>query len=234
MIAICIDSLATVLAPLAKGEWPGWIDHQTKSRIQRYHRLQDRQRSLAGVMLSRKMISALTGVSEGDITVLRDQCQKPFLPHLDLHFNLSHSGNHVACAVGPVPLGIDLEQVRPVQNFTAICKRVFTPAEQAAIEAGPPEDVLDRFFDYWTLKESYLKALGYGLSKPLQSFSIEIDRGRSPQLIDHSEMGPWYFKLYRLGDSYRCAVCAASPLFPDQPVCSAIGSEAPLFRPADA
>lgn len=79
---------------------------------------------------------------------------KPYLPeHPGFHFNLSHSGGWAVCAVSSVPVGVDLQEIRPVRP--ALLRRL-TPSERAQL-AGKP---LDAFFDLWTLKEAAAKCTG--------------------------------------------------------------------------
>jgi 4'-phosphopantetheinyl transferase len=93
-----------------------------------------------------------------------------------LRFSLSHSDNLIACLVArDVDVGVDVEDTtRPVEHL-AIGGRFFSPAEAAALAALPARQQGARFFQYWTLKESYIKARGLGLSLPLAAFSFRID-----------------------------------------------------------
>lgn len=93
-----------------------------------------------------------------------------------LPFNLTHTEGLVACVVadaraaaGGVAVGVDAETVdRPVA--IELADHYFAPPEVRALRALPPARQRDRFFEYWTLKEAYLKARGLGLSCPLDRF----------------------------------------------------------------
>ena len=88
-----------------------------------------------------------------------------------LHFNLSHTRGLVACAVGREPLlGVDVEAIDRTAASTRIAERFFAPSEVDALRRLPPEEQRERFFRFWTLKESYIKATGLGLSVPLDQF----------------------------------------------------------------
>ena len=105
-------------------------------------------------------------------TVAENPFGKPFLEtHPDFHFNLTHAGHYAAIVWGQSPVGIDLEIPRYRDAIARLTKRHFTPAEQeyAADTA--------RFYEIWTAKESYLKFLGTGINRPLDSFCT-----RSPEI----------------------------------------------------
>lgn len=208
MISVWAPTVDEVLNSLGNRDWPAWIDTETKSRIQRLHRCQDRRRSLAGHVLARTMIAAQIGIPVEEIRVNYDRFGKPELLSLNVFYNLAHCGDRVACALGSVRLGIDLEQIRNLHSFEEICKKVLTPREQRAIESA--EDRLERFFEFWTLKESYVKATGRGLSHPLASFELERTAvGWSVR--DRSSDYSWSLSTHRLRDGYWIAVCADTP-----------------------
>jgi 4'-phosphopantetheinyl transferase len=93
-----------------------------------------------------------------------------------LRFNLSHTFELIACGVAlNRAIGVDTEDTRRVVNTTEIAERFFSPAEVAALRALPSPARARRFFEYWTLKESYTKARGLGLSLPLEQLSFHVD-----------------------------------------------------------
>lgn len=86
-------------------------------------------------------------------------------------FNLSHSGDYAVCAIGDVPVGVDVQC--PEKNQGDLAAYFFTGAEQQWIaQAGDPDDEIRRFTRIWTRKESYLKLLGIGLNMELDSFEV--------------------------------------------------------------
>ncbi len=94
---------------------------------------------------------------------------KPFLvEYPDVHFNLSHSGNRVMCAVGPVEVGCDVEIINPSHVKSVI--RCFAESEQILASRSDKN-----FFRLWTLKESIIKLSGKGLVIPLRSFEVSLD-----------------------------------------------------------
>ena len=126
------------------------------------------------------------------------------------HFNLSHSGGRAILAVcDHVELGCDLEQVRPIDHL-GLARRYFHAAEVAAIEDAPdaPSQAL-AFFRIWTLKEAFVKALGIGLSIPLDGFAVSI-AGSTPALtLNPRGTGEaWWLHQAVLPDGYCRALAA--------------------------
>ena len=85
-----------------------------------------------------------------------------------LYFSLSHSGRLAACAVADRPVGLDVQERCTYRE--ALARRFFAPEEQRAFAGTDDRDAL--FGTVWSLKESWIKAEGTGLSTPLASFSV--------------------------------------------------------------
>lgn len=82
----------------------------------------------------------------------------------DVHLALSHSGDWLACAVAPVPIGLDIEVPKPRRRLDELVAAVFTASEQAAFAATEPSGRADLFHAVWTLKEAWLKRHAEGVS----------------------------------------------------------------------
>ncbi|MEI6895463.1 MAG: 4'-phosphopantetheinyl transferase superfamily protein [Colwellia sp.] len=95
---------------------------------------------------------------------------------IPLRFNLSHTKNLIICAVTlEHDIGCDVESTGRSNNVLGIAQRYFSVQETNELFALPESAQRDRFFDYWTLKESYIKAWGLGLAIPLADFSFYIN-----------------------------------------------------------
>jgi 4'-phosphopantetheinyl transferase len=130
-----------------------------------------------------------------------------------LRFSISHTHSLIVLAVTRGrALGVDVENVCARDASLDIAERFFSPSEVATLAGAPAKEQRDRFFEYWTLKESYIKARGMGLSLPLDKFSFRYPDARSveividPELADHP--GRWQFWQFRPRPEYLVAMCA--------------------------
>lgn len=135
------------------------------------------------------------GLREKDMSYGSTCCGKPFFPDAPgIHFNISHSSSKVAVAFSDSEVGCDIEEM--TSPDLDVAKRFFSRDEyEDVISREDPEWRSREFFRIWTLKESYLKATGTGLSVPPESFSV------SESLGGFSLKSPFSF------DGYACALC---------------------------
>lgn len=107
--------------------------------------------------------------------------RKPYLmDHPEIHFNLSHSGTMVMAAFADREIGCDIEK-NGKADFR-VARRFFHEAEQADLEQQPDLDAkTDRFYRYWTLKESFLKVTGEGMRLAMNRFCIRLDEAGCPE-----------------------------------------------------
>ncbi len=175
--------------------------------VERYKKSTDSQRSLLGEMLVRKIAGKLLSVSPDQLEFSKTEKGKPFIAgNNGVYFNVSHSGDWVAVAFGPGEVGIDIERIRQV-NYR-IAERYFSSEENTELNRLNEIDKLHYFFELWTLKESYLKLIGKGLTKSLGSFTIYAsDSGYS--IKDKSvRTNPVFFRQYSVEGGYKLAVCS--------------------------
>ena len=137
-----------------------------------------------------------------------------------LTFNLSHTQGCVACLIGRGrALGVDVEDSaanRP--HVLELAERFFSPSEAAALYALPLERQYDRFYELWTLKESYIKARGTGLSLGLSRFSFSVEDSTASVRFDRGfpdDPAAWAFRLFRPDERY--VIATAAELLPQKP-----------------
>lgn len=135
-------------------------------------------------------------------------------PEGALHFNLSHTHGLIACVIARAELGVDVEWTHRRGRTLQVADRYFSSGELAALRALPTQAQPSRFFDLWTLKESYIKARGMGLALPLGKFTFSFE-GTSPRLTCAPELGDdgetWRFFLLSPTAGHRAAVAARLP-----------------------
>lgn len=154
-------------------QWFSEADASRQTQILHFTRTLAQKQCLCADHLIREMLAA-RGISP---IFSRDGNGKPVLLNAPLHFNLSHSGDFVACAVYEHPVGIDIEALRDVSP--TLLKRICTAQERAYICADNSFDSA-RLLQVWTAKEAYLKYLGCGLHGDMRE--IEVVRCGVPTL----------------------------------------------------
>ena len=173
-------------------------------KADKYLRKEDMLRSLVGECLCRAMIAESFNLSHNSLEFSASDLGKPFLSECSsIHFNITHSGNWVGCAVSNAPVGIDIERHKSMN--TDIAERFFSVEETEFIKERADE-YTERFFRIWTLKESYIKAIGKGLHCPLNSFSV-ISNNMIKQYVTNGEVGKLNIRTIAIADHYSGAVC---------------------------
>lgn len=99
--------------------------------------------------------------------------QKPWFEQGSVNFSVSHSGDYWVCALGDVPLGVDIQKHKPC-NTELIARRFYHPDEAVWVREKPITD----FFKIWTAKESYVKLTGEGITDDFSSFTVINAHGR--------------------------------------------------------
>lgn len=194
-----------------------WLRGEEKNRYNRYQSQRQREHFLFGRVLLKTILSKYIGCAPADLKFDIDTHGKPFLNSdntLPLTFNLSHSGNRIVFAVSKnQDLGVDLELIKKERAILKIAERYFSTAETRELRNLPKASQVTRFYELWTLKESVLKACGYGLSRGLSK--IEFSFPTSDKLVMHSAPGSgnlthwqsWQMKEYK---NYMLAVSVKS------------------------
>jgi 4'-phosphopantetheinyl transferase len=125
-------------------------------------------------------------------------------------FSASHSGDLalIAVRIGRPAFAVDVEQVRPLDDADQLVARFFSPAEQEEYRTLDPADRQDAFWRGWTVKEAFVKAIGVGLSFPLDHFDVTLrpDRPAAIRRIQGVDAGPWDVRVIDLGASFRGAL----------------------------
>ncbi|MFX3636545.1 MAG: 4'-phosphopantetheinyl transferase superfamily protein [Candidatus Pristimantibacillus sp.] len=189
---------------------------EKQQRVRRYIHREDALRTVTADILSRSMICRSLNIKNADIQLVHNEYGKPFLSGVTtkLQFNNSHSGQWAVCALSHAAVGIDVEQISEIDMD--IAKHYFSEQEYSDLCDHADDQRLDYFFDLWTLKESYIKAAGMGLSLPLKSFSIRKDND-AIALHTLNELKFCSFKQYPIDSSYKMSVCAQhGEEFPEQ------------------
>ena len=224
-----------------------WLPEDEMLKVNRYLKQSAREQGLMVRGYLRALLSRFANIKPNEWVFEYGEKGKPRLsePQFNqtgLRFNLSHSGDWLFVAIHQndnaikgthqyedIQLGADIERCRESTNIHSILNHYFSKPEETALLALAEAEHRERFFDLWTLKESYIKAKGLGLALSLKSFAfdfnaVELDtfkvlKGDVLQLqpnvslsllndeTDRFELdSQWHCCLGKLNDTYRFAI----------------------------
>ncbi len=188
------------------------------SRAERFVFPEHRRRFVIARGLLRLILARYTAVEPEGLQFVYGRHGKPGLADKqngdDLQFSVSHSDDLALYGVARGRrIGVDLERVRAdllEEEIKQIAERFFSPREAAAILAAPPQQRRETFLSCWTRKEAYAKAIGKGLSLPLDQFDVSLDSRERAALLhtggDPEEAAHWSIQPLDLRPSYVAAL----------------------------
>jgi len=177
-----------------------------------------RNEYILGRGLTRWMLGTRIGVPPQSLRFYYSSRGKPYLQSRnEWHFNVSHSKSLFVCAMTTAgEVGVDIEQVRPIEDALGIARQFFCESENRRLQKLPAEYQETGFFECWTRKEAFLKATGEGLTRELDSFGVTFGPGETPRLerIDDPADDPsrWSLKVFAPAENYVGAVAVRAPI----------------------
>ena len=154
-------------AAIARGAGDGWLTDDERGRLAVMGSARRRAQFLAGHWLARTFAGRVLRIEVDGCTLVRADDGSPRL-HVDgrasrWHVSLTHSGDFVACALAPAPVGVDLEMPRAGRDLAGLAAFAFSPEEGARLAALPEATRSGEFHRLWSLKEARGKQIGEGL-----------------------------------------------------------------------
>lgn len=193
-------SLAHVLSP----------EEAERARGFRFERA--REAFVAAHSALRAVLGAHTGVAPEDVAFRYGPQGKPEIDGAS--FNVSHAGDVALVAVGEGRIGVDVEEMRPGVEMRALARRFFTPAENAALDALPDDELVRGFYGCWTQKEAFVKAVGEGVSFGLGRVEVAVHPARAGLVSLDGDAGAaahWTLAAVDVGAGYAAAIAVDAP-----------------------
>lgn len=200
------------------------MNAEEQARGRRYRFERHRRQFALTRALVRTTLSRYSDMAPHEWAFVQNQYGRPAIEasqnYLGLKFNLAHTNGLVVCAVirgasdDDRMVGVDVENTQRRGATVEIAKRYFSDREVADLGKAPEKKQRLRFFEYWTLKEAYIKARGMGLAIPLKQFSFHIASKVplgitfTPELQDDPRL--WRFWLLRPSPRHRAALAVRS------------------------
>lgn len=194
------------------------LSEDERSRAKRFHSQSDRDRFIAARGLLRILLGRYLTIDPSELQFCFSPLGKPALDKQrhgeDLRFNVSHSHRVVLYAVTRGrEVGIDIEWIRTDIDIDEMSRRFFSAREIAVLQTLPPQIKAEAFFNCWTRKEAYIKALGEGLSHSLQDFAVSLAPGEPAALLWIRGEGTerWSMTALTPEPCYAAALCVEGP-----------------------
>lgn len=184
------------------------VTDERRKKTDRLSLTKDRQLSLGAELL---LLYGLEqqGIKLREMTYKYGENGKPYLTgNQEVYFNLSHSEEVVICAISPQEIGCDVEKLHEINLNVA--RRFFCKGEYDMINAEKSEEKRrEMFFRLWTLKESFIKLTGMGMSMPMNSFEIKFNAD-GISVKQELNNKTYYFQEINFLEDYKCSVCGTA------------------------
>jgi 4'-phosphopantetheinyl transferase len=164
----------------------------------------------------RVLLARYVGTAPGDISFAYEAKGKPTIANEgSVHFNLSHSGSMALLAITRgCEVGVDIERIRSFSDMPRVAQRFFCVEESNELMALPADQRDLAFFRCWTRKEAYIKAVGDGLSVPLDSFRVTLQPGDPAKFVhlnhDAEAAAQWSLHNLEIAEGYAAALAYCS------------------------
>ena len=193
------------------------LSNDERNRADRFHFEKDRTAYTVARAALKSLLGDYLDMPASEIRFEYSAHGKPFLPNTAnlsrITFNISHSGGLalLAFAIGR-QVGVDVERIRPDFGTLEIAERFFSKSEVEVLLAQPVDQQSVCFFNCWTRKEAYIKAIGEGLSCPLDRFDVTLAMNEPARLIEtrvaSQNAADWLMHNLEVGPGYRAAIIA--------------------------
>jgi 4'-phosphopantetheinyl transferase len=190
--------------------WIGFLNNEENLRANKFLSLIDHNRYVHAQLFKKQVLSFHSGIAEEEIMIEHEaKYGKPYLKGFtSLHFNLAYRNDYALLGIAEKPIGIDIEKEIEIVNMGNFALNFFSDEERKwLLDEAKMDARKTNFFRLWTLKESFIKAIGKGISYNLQDFSVFMDDAM-PKLI-LPEKNPSNYKLKELlaPIGYKSALC---------------------------
>lgn len=187
--------------------WAGYLSACRQAEAVKKKSEQDRRLYLAAEILLNRSLEVLDMPIERPAVYRRNSYGKPYLLTSEpIYVNWSHSKEYVILALADREVGVDVQEMK-TEPKQSLIQRTLQPEELIVYDSAPQEQQKRLFYQYWTVKESYLKALGTGFYTPLDTFYVGMDE-LCPQIVQRIRERDYSCQLLVMPNKdYAAALC---------------------------
>ena len=182
-----------------------YVPLEKQKKIKSFLHFKDAKRTLVGEILVRSILGKQLSLKNKDINIYYNAYGKPYIKIE------GNSGDWVVCAFDSSPVGIDVEIIKLI-DLSLVLSFFSTEEAEYVFSIKSQNEQINRFYDLWTLKESYIKAIGRGLSIPLESFSIDLRNYleiiKMKSVLDNRY---YYLKKLFIDENHKLSICTMHP-----------------------
>ena len=193
-----------------------YLSAEEHKRADRFVHNADAKRFIIAYSGLRLILAKYLPVPKGNFAFKRNEHGKPYLINSPLCFNLSHSNDYVIWAFAlNNSVGIDIEYEKKNVDVLALAKRFFAKEEYTTLKNISSENQLSAFYRCWTRKEAFIKAIGKGLSYPLNKFAVTFEKkiyNWTIPIENKSDDQKWYLYSLKTPEKYTAAIVLKKPI----------------------
>ena len=187
------------------------LDQQERERTSRLRQPQHRDRFILSHSQLRRVLAQYLDQSPQSIEFCRGAQGKPAVlcrgeGEPPLQFNLSHSGDAAFIGVSRCPVGVDVEQFRPLTDSLSMAQRFFSEKEFIFLQSLHESERAIAFLKHWVCKEAYVKATGDGLVQQLHQVVVDLEEPVSWNSLPQGTPQDWQLQLFRPTEQTVAAV----------------------------
>ena len=174
------------------------LPNYRKDKVDNFRFIKDKKLSSGAFLLLKKLLDEIN-ITEPVFKI--GKYGKAYISNYEnIYFNLSHSSNVVACAISDMEVGVDVEYIDSEIDLNIAKNYFYNEEYENIIKSKNPAD---EFFNYWVLKESYMKYTGLGFNLELNSFEII----KKDKIALKNNKNNLKFNLFTI-DNYKLAICS--------------------------
>ncbi|OTE96514.1 4-phosphopantetheinyl transferase [Crenothrix sp. D3] len=185
------------------------LDSHERTQADKFKNSLLQQRYIAAHGFLRNTLAQYLNEPPESLRIQKTTQSKPYLvDYPELAFNLSHTRNHTAVAVAKnCQLGVDIEQCKPRTSLAALVQKCFSHEEASYWQQLPEAEQTREFYQFWTRKEAFVKATGFGIALGLRECAINPDKPQSFLAVPANcgLASDWQYRDIAIGEG----ICAA-------------------------